>query len=334
MRTKKQATEAYLRAAEWSMEFLVNLSSNPSYEMQLPYGAYAAAKMNAEIGTQYNIEKLLFWVFNRGPLRGWGTIVDTWNTVDVSGLVGEANDTGDDYAFQLNGVQQAGSLVPLVRYDKRFARAIGKWMLNVANATRLMYPGYLPSNLQDADAWSDANDPKGVIGYEALREKWQGSSPFSTGDAKKGGWAATNLSLYSTSSIGYLGSIVEKTNEEKILRLDLLKTDFFNDDAYPSYLLFNPYLATKSVVIDAGASPVDIYDVLTQTFIAQNVTGATSVNIPGDQAISIVLAPAGGTITYDNNKMLINGVVVDYGKVQTHITTLPVSSRLPLRIIR
>ena len=113
--------------------------------------------------TALKVEKLLFWVFNRGPLRGWGTIVDTWNSVDVSGLVGEANETGDDYAFQLNGVQQAGALVPLVRYDKRFARAVGKWMLNVANATRLMYPGYLPSNLQDADTWSDANDPKGVM---------------------------------------------------------------------------------------------------------------------------------------------------------------------------
>lgn len=309
---KETGNEDYLRAAEWSMEYLVNLNSNPSYEMQLPYGAYAAAKMNAEIGTEYNVEKLLFWVFNRGPLRGWGTIVDTWNSVDVSGLVGEANETGDDYAFQLNGVQQAGALVPLVRYDKRFARAVGKWMLNVANATRLMYPGYLPSNLQDADAWSDANDPKGVIGYEALREKWQGSSPFSTGDAKKGGWAATNLSLYSTSSIGYLGSLVEKTNEEKVLKLDLLKTDFFNDDAYPSYLLFNPFLVTKSIVIDAGASPSDIYDVLTETFLAQNVTGPTAIDIPGNQAVSIVLAPAGGTITYDNNKMMINGVIVDY----------------------
>lgn len=309
---KETGNAAYLRAAEWSMEFLVNLNSNPSYELQLPYGAYIAAKMNAEIGTEYNVEKLLFWVFNRGPLRGWGTIVDTWNAVDVSGLVGEANETGDDYAFQLNGVQQAGALVPLARYDKRFARTIGKWMLNVANATRLMYPGYLPSNLQDADAWSDAHDPKGVIGYEALREMWQGSSPFATGDAKKGGWAATNLSLYSTSSIGYLGSIVAKTNEEKIIRLDLLKTDFYKDTAYPSFLYFNPFTADKSVIVDAGGSPTDIYDALSETFVAQNVTGPTSINIPANQAISIVLAPAGGTISYENNKMMINGVIVDY----------------------
>ncbi len=230
---KETGELAYLQAAEWSMEYLINLSTNPSYELQLPYGAYVAAKMNAEIGTEYNIEKLLFWIFNRGPLRGWGTIVGTWNNVVASGLVGEANDGGNDYAFQLNGVQQAGALVPLARYDKRFARTIGKWFLNVANATRLMYPGFLPANLQDGSAWSNTYDPQGVIGYEALREQWQGYSPFSTGDALKGGWAATNLSLYSSSSIGYLGSLLETTNEEKILRLDLLTTDFFNEAAFP-----------------------------------------------------------------------------------------------------
>ena len=68
--------------------------------------------MNAEIGARYDIEKMLNWSFNRGDLRGWGTIVGTWGGFDVSGLVGEANDGGNDYAFQLNGVQQAAALAP------------------------------------------------------------------------------------------------------------------------------------------------------------------------------------------------------------------------------
>ncbi|MEO6132124.1 MAG: laminin G, partial [Saprospiraceae bacterium] len=292
---KQNGDRNYLQAAEWSMEYLTNLGSNPSYELQLPYGAYIAAKMNAEIGTKYDVPKFLFWIFNRGPLRGWGTIVGKWNGYDVSGLVGEANDAGNDYAFQLNGLQQAGQLAPLVRYDKRFARAIGKWILNVANATRLMFPGFLPASHQDSHTWSDLYDPDGVIGYEALREKDAGLDLVSTGDAKKGGWAGTNLSLYSTSSIGYLGAILETTNEDKILKIDLLKTDFFRDTAYPSYLLFNPFATTKSVLINVGPAPVDIYDVVSESFLAQNVTGATSISISGNKAVSIVLAPAGGT---------------------------------------
>jgi hypothetical protein len=312
----KTGNPEYLKGAEWSTEFLVGLNSNPSYELQLPYGAYTTARMNAEIGTEYNIEKLIFWIMNRGPLRGWGTIVGNWNGFDVDGLVGEANDGGNDYAFQLNGVQQAGALVPLMRYDKKFARAISKWTLNVANATRLMYPGFLPSHLQDASAWSSVYDPAGVMGYEALREVWNGNSPVSTGDALRSGWAATNLSLYSTSSIGYLGAIIETTDVDKILKIDLTKTDFFGDNAYPSFAFFNPYDELKSVTLDVGNTPVDVYDAISESFLATNVTGPTALNIPPDEVISVVLASASGAITYDNNKMLIDGVVVDYGQTQ------------------
>ena len=294
------------------MEFLDNWNENPSYELQLPYGIYAAAKMNAEINTGYDLEKMVNWSFDRGDLRGWGAIVGNWGGFDVDGLIGEANDNGNDYAFQMNGTQQAGALAPMVRYDKRFARAIGKWILNLANATRLFFPGFLPSNLQDASAWSNAHDPDRVIGYEALREVWQGNSPFSTGDAVNGGWAATNLALYGTSSIGYLGAILEKTDVPKILKIDLLKTDFYNDAAYPTYLLYNPYDVAKTVKLAVGNDAVDIYEALSETFIAQGINDTASLDIPANESLLITLSPPGGTITYHRNKMLINGVVVDY----------------------
>ena len=308
----KTGKPAYLQGAEWSLEFLNEWNSNPSYELQLPYGTYTAARMNAELHTNYDVEKMVNWSFDRGPLRGWGTIVGTWGSFNVSGLVGEANDNGNDYAFQLNGVQQAAMLAPMVRYDKRFARAIGKWLLNLSNATRLFYPGFLPSSLQDASAWSNTYDPDRVMGYEALREKWQGNSPYSTGDAVQGGWAATNLALYGTGSIGYLGAMVEKTNVDKILKIDLLKTDFFGGTAYPTYLFFNPYQQTQTIEIAVGNTATDIYDAVSETFLLQNASGTVQVSIPANQAILVALTPAGGAISYDRNKMLINGVVVDF----------------------
>ena len=320
---KETGNPEYLKGAEWSIEFLSNWTANPSYELQLPYGTYTAARMNAELGTKYDVEKMLNWSFNRGDLRGWGTIVGNWGGFDVSGLVGEANDNGNDYAFQLNGVQQAAALAPMVRYDKRFARAIGKWMLNLTNATRLMFPGFLPADKQDATAWSTTHDPQQVIGYEALREQWQGQSPFSTGDALQGGWAGTNLSLYSTSSIGYLGALVKKTNVDRILQIDLRKTDFFGAEAYPTYLYYNSYGITKVVQIDVGSQPVDIYNTLTETFLVQNATGTVNLTIPGNQAIMAVLAPAGGAVTYDENRMLIDGVVVDYNQHAQAYTLAP-----------
>lgn len=308
----KSGVEAYRKGAEWALEFLNEWQANPSYELQLPYGTLTAARMNAELGTTYNIEKILNWSFDRGALRGWGTIVGKWGSFDCSGLVGEANDNGNDYAFQLNGVQQAAALVPLVRYDKRFARAIGKWMLNLSNATRLFFPGFLASNYQDAAVWSGTYDPERVMGYEALREKYQGLSPYSTGDALKGGWAATNLSLYSTGSIGYLGSIVNKTNVDKILQLDLLATDFFKAEAYPTFLYYNPYESDQTITLDVGLENKDLYDAITEQFVASGVSGIVELSIPADGVLMVSLVPAGGDVSYDQNKMLVNGVVVDY----------------------
>jgi hypothetical protein len=304
--------KSYLNGALWSLDFLQQLTKNPSYELQLPYGTYIAARINAELGTEYDIQKFTTWSFDRGHLRGWGTIVGKWGGMDVSGLVGEANDNGNDYAFQLNGVQQAAALVPMVRYDKRFANAIGKWMLNLANATRLFYPGFLPAHLQDGTAWSDTNDPERIIGYEALREKWNGQSPFSTGDAVKGGWAATNLSLYSTSSIGYLGAIVEKTNVDKILRLNLNKTDFFQEKSYPTYLYFNPYDQEKKVAIDLGTSPKNIYEPLSESWPIEGQSGIIEITIPAKSAVIATITPTNPILEYDQNKLLANGIVIDY----------------------
>jgi hypothetical protein len=145
------------------MEFLSGLTSNPSYELQLPYGAFVAAKMNAELDTDYDLQKMVNWCFDRGPLRGWGVVAGSWNGSSVSGLVGEANDAGKDYAFVMNGFQQAAALAPMVKYDKRFAHDIAKWILNLANASRLFYLSYLPEGDQDDYLWSSQYDPESVI---------------------------------------------------------------------------------------------------------------------------------------------------------------------------
>lgn len=320
---KKTGSAEHLKGAEWALEFLDSWSANPSYELQLPYGTLTAARMNAELNTKYDVEKMLNWSFEKGELRGWGTIVGNWNGFDVSGLVGEAFDAGNDYAFQMNGMQHAAALVPLVRYDKRFARAVGKWVLNLSNASRLFYPGFLPSNLQDGSAWSNLYDPGKVIGHESMRQQWQGLSPYVTGDAVNGGWAATNLALYGTSSVGYLGAMVEKTNVDKILKLDLLKTDFYGDAAYPTYLFFNPYGLAKTIDLEVGDTPVDLYEALAESFIQSDVAGTVTFTIPAGHAMMVVLCPTNGTISYDKNKLLINGVVVDYDQHQQAYTLAP-----------
>lgn len=299
-------------AAEWCMEYLNGLETNPSYELQLPYGTYMAARMNAEMGTKYDLEKMVNWCFNIGPLRNWGSIVGTWGGLDCDGLIGEQSEGGAGYAFTMNGFQQAAALLPMVRYDDRYAHALGKWTLNLANASRLFYANYLPDENQDARSWTSIYDPGSVIAYEALKETLEGRAPFGTGDAFRGGWAATNLALYGSSHVGMLGGIVSSTNVEGILQLDLLKTDFYRNEAYPTYLYFNPHTSSQEVFLDLGGNSNDIYECTTNQFLAYNQAGQYLLSIPPGQARVIVLVPAGQEITFKYDHTLAGGVVIDY----------------------
>ncbi|MBI3585515.1 MAG: T9SS type A sorting domain-containing protein, partial [Ignavibacteriales bacterium] len=297
-------------------------TTNPAYELQLPYGVYTAARMNAELGTTYDIHKLVNWCFEVGPLRQWGAIVGKWGEYDCSGLIGEVNGS-NDYAFAMNTFEQIGALVPLARYDERFARAIGKWVLNAANASRLFYSGFLPDQNQDNRAWTLEYDPQSSIAYEALRQINSGQSPYGTGDAIRGGWAKTNLALYGSSHVGVLGGIIDTTNVEGILKLDLLATDYFHASAYPTYLFYNPYSVEKSVELKVGDGYHDIYDAVSNSFLLRNVTGNTSLPIPAEGAVLIVITPTGGAITYNLDKMSVNGVVVDYHRSSQVVQNYP-----------
>jgi hypothetical protein len=309
--------EHYRHAAEMALDYMDGLQNNPSYELQLAYGAYTAARMNAETGTSYDLDKMLNWLFNRGPLRGWGSITGNWGGYDCSGLIGEANDQGNDYAFMMNGYQHAAALVPLVRYDERYATAIAKWVLNLANASRLFYPASLPANQQDNYAWSQLHDPLSVIGYEALKETKHNKSPYATGDGVDGGWSATNLMLYNSSHVGYLAALIEKTNVEGILQLDLLKTDFYHQEAYPTYLYYNPFDEEQAVVCQLPAGAYNIYNVLTNTVETFAAIDQTILQIPAKTVKYIVLIPTGAIITQDGIKNLANGIIIDFNNGQT-----------------
>lgn len=320
----------FLQAAEWGLEYLQARNNNPLYEILLPYGAYTAARMNAEMNYNYDVGKLVDWCFGPSSARpGWGIVTGNWNEYDCGGLAGSITDS-EGYAFAMNTFESAGALVPLVRYDNHYARAIGKWMLNLVNAARYFYANGLPVENQDGEAWALTYDSTFCISYEGLRHEWQGMSPVATGDAVRMDWAPTNFALYGGSHVGILGSIVDRTNIDVILKLDLLKTDYFHDDAFPTYLYYNPYESEQIVEIDVGVESQDLYDAVTNNFIIQGVSNVTSFIIPPDSAIVLVVTPANGYVSYDGYKMLVNNVIVDYHYSDTPDTSnhAPVISSL------
>ncbi|NOS69111.1 MAG: hypothetical protein HOP33_04195 [Verrucomicrobia bacterium] len=470
----------FLTAADWCIRSLEAKpdAQSPLYEVLLPYGALIAARMNAEQGSHYDVAKLVDACFEpRGPLQarpGWGVISDRWNGLDAYGLVGSTTD-GGGYAFAMNTFQWAGALVPLARYNPSYARDIGKWMLNLANAARLFYPNAHDAEHQSSYDWAKAHDGKSVIAYEGIR-KWkrgaataladyrtvrgkivQGSfasthfraelppdrelfeetssdekpfehiwefnlpktrarwlvveaaridgghasnvfqfsyanhpggpytpafsvfsngpatvvelpatlrnklyvkaessdqsigrsardrlvvdamaisyqsdiSPFAQGDLVvsfidllkeatvpivlyRPASATTDLGLYGSSHVGILGGIIKPTNVEKILQLDLLKTDYFHAQAYPTYLYYNPYPSTKTLEINVGSEARDIYDAVSDQVIQKNVQGRARFTIPSDTARIIVLAPAGGKVLREGKRTLLDNVIVRY----------------------
>ena len=310
--------------AELAMESLLvyPVAQNPSYELQLPYGASLAARMNAELGTTYDVTKLVSWCFSDGSdnSRLWGVTVGAWGGLDCDGLIGETGfGSGNGYPFTMNTFEQIGALLPLVRYDSRFAAAIGKWVLNAANAARLFYTDYLPDSNQDGAAWAHQYDPNSLIAHESMHQFDPANmsiSPFATGDAIRNG-NPTNFALYGSSHVGLLGSVLDTTDVPMILRLDLLKTDFFHDSAYATCLYYNPDSAQHSVSFDCGSGQRDLYDAVSHAFIVQNASGVIPLPIGPGTAIVVVNAPAGGVVTFDVEKTLVNGVVVDYHSGRT-----------------
>jgi hypothetical protein len=319
---EKTGDERYRIGAEWSMEFLNALSINPSYELQLVYGAYIAARMNAELGTAYDLQKIFNWCFEVGPLRSWGVTLGTWGNYDAYGLIGEVQQFQPSYAFLMNTLQHVAILAPIARYDDRYAYAIGKWVLNAANASRLLYSSSLPDTNQDGVSWSRINDPHSYIGYEAVKQIENGISPYATGDAIKNNWAATNFALYGSSHVGYLAAVVDTTNVPNVLRLDLLKTDFGHAPVYPTYLYFNPFDSVVSVSVDIGSAATDLYDAVSNSFVIRNATHQVSLSIPANSARVIVLTPSSGTVSYSDEKMSVNGIVVDF-RSSNSVTNYP-----------
>ncbi len=310
--------EKYRIGAEWCLEFLDNWETNPAYELQLPYGAYIAARMNAELLTDYNLEKLLNWCFTpTGNVRNWGSTLGNWGGYDCYGLIGEAK--YDGYAFCMNGMEQFGALIPLVRYDDRFARTIAKWALNLANASRLFYTRFLPDDHQDSEEWSHEYDPNSYIAHEALREYalYTGISPYATGDFIRNNWGPTNLTLYGSSHVGILGGIIDTTSIPGILKLNLNKTDFFQSSFYPSFLYYNPHANPKVITLELSSENYDIYESVSNTMIKTNVTGTDSFSLAADQAAILVLLPPNSTLEYSLNRVLVNNKFIDYHAGQT-----------------
>jgi hypothetical protein len=318
----KFGDERYLKGAKSATEALLSQKESRFYEILLPFGAYTAARLNAEQGTKYDVTKLLNWTFDGCQAKdgryGWGVIAERWGDYDVDGLQGSITD-GGGYGFFMNSVAMAWPLVPMVKYEPQYAKAIGKYMLNVLNASRLFYPDQVDNTHQWLPEIKDITH--GIIGYEGIRKMddynnpaLKGISPVSIGDGPK--WVAgqpkeSMFSLYSTSIAGVFGAIVHTTDVEGILALDCNITDFYGDNRYPEFLYFNPFGETKTVTYNSDLA-IDLFDILSKTYLAKAQSGKIGIKIPAKAAVLVVQLPAGTKLTTEGNKLKVNNYIISY----------------------
>lgn len=306
----------YLQHSKSAIEALLSQKESRFYEALLPLGVYTAAYLNATEGTNYDVHKLLDWVFDgcKSPTgrTGWGIIVGKWGKYDVSGLQGSITD-GGGYAFLMNSIKPAWPFIPLVKYQPQYAKAIGKWMLNNASACRLFYPG----NIDEKHQWAPElkNITHNNVSYEGLRkaddygkESLKGVSPVAIGDGPK--WIKGNptesmFSVYSSSPVGILGSIINTTNVKGILQLNCNATDFYTAKPYPVYLYYNPYKESKSVKYKPSQD-CDLFDIVAKEYVAKGLTSESSFEIPGKEARVIVELPIGTVLSVSDGKIIAN----------------------------
>ncbi len=287
----------YLEGAISATQALDRQPTSRFYEILLPFGAYTAARLNAEQKTHFDVGKMLNFIFDgcqdTSGRFGWGVIAERWGDYDVYGLQGSITDAGG-YAFLMNSVAIAWPLVPLVKYEPSFAKAIAKYMLNAVNASHLFYP----DQIDDTHQWlpEKKNITKGIIAYEGLRKfdtygkpSLKDVSPVAIGDGPR--WAQgqpveSMFSLYSSAVAGIYGSIVQKTNVKGILKLDCNIT--ISMPTVPSlFTLFTILILKKRRYCTGRNLMLCLYDMLNHKLITSEAISNTTLELGADEAMLI-----------------------------------------------
>lgn len=305
--------ERYRDAALTLLKDAAAMPRNPYYEILGSYAPYLAARLNAEQNAELPLERMIDWVFTDGKdasRPNWGMMSGRFGEYDAYGLSGSLTDT-NGYAFAMNTFVTAGIIAPVARYAPQYARAIGQYLTAVASNSHMFFGDGLAPQMQD-DGWYVKQTGIDYLVYEGVRNFGK-TTPYATGDAK--GFmdeTGTTFSFYSSGPMGLFSSIVRQTDVPQILLFDLLKTDFEHEQAYPTYLLYNPLDEEKTVSFDAGIKKVDIYDAVSDAFLAKNICGTVHLPIGPDSAVQAVLVPAGLEWIRENGRLVAGGITAAY----------------------
>ncbi len=309
------------------------------YEITHVMGPLTAARLNTMGVGKLDLEQVINAWFGDGPREKspwYVTRATRLNGITCDGLDAARKPEGF-YAFTMGSLQNPAWLVPVVRYDPSFARAIGRFALHAANSCRLLQGEGLAAENQDHAEWKARWDPNNLFFYEGLRSQGptpqRSLRPYATGDPISHGWsgkpkvppkeyfaqkaqwfgkAADNIAPYMGNHVGFLGGIVETSDVPGILSWDCVKTDWYSPPAYPTRLLFNPHDEPKTIHLDLGAQRVHAYDLVSRRFLVRGAKGSTALALPADTPAVMVLIPASARLHNEGSRFLADDIVIDW----------------------
>ena len=189
----------------------------------------------------------------------------------------------------------------MVKYDPRYANAVGKYLLHVARNAKVFFPTALPLSRQSMTEYL-AYDLYGSIAYEGFKNEAGG---IATGDATRLFSQPSDLSLYSSAFIGAFGGMIAETDISGVLKVDLNNTDSYGLNQYPHYLLYNPHMDSVIVRFRGPETAYDVFDKASNTILAKNVSGTINLKIEGNSSLVVVVLPANSSYQAVKNEIFV-----------------------------
>ena len=140
-----------------------------------------------------------------------------------------------------------------------------------------------------------------VLAYEGVR-RWgfndsdaNITGPYATGDGKSQDHVATNIAVYGGAYIGLMAALVVPLagTPAGIAAFDLVATDWFARPSAPTTLVYNGRENSTDVALPLpGSARFDVYDAVSQSWVARNASTAAALTLGPDTAGAVSPAVA------------------------------------------
>jgi hypothetical protein len=287
----------YLAEAKDALRRYLSFAHNPWYEV--PSGAMAclaAARLSIS-EPDIDVGRALGFVLDPGgrPMQ-----TGKWGGDEVNGLMAGFCTEPAGEAYSMESLMTAGYLLPVLRYRPEFASVIGRYLANVSSNMRLFYSDGIASENQSRPELTAA------VPYERLTRALNGKAPYASGDY------GSHRSIYGGAYALWWGELMTPTADPRMVRMSIAATDFLEPKAYPAYLYYNPFGATRSVDVPLACMESQVYDLSAHAFLRTHRQSAFSLNIPARGARVVVLIPPGAHATWRHGTLFCGDVAVDY----------------------